>query len=180
VRTALIILFSLLPAVCIAQEAPPRFEFFAGYSLYNAAARERHNFSGAQVNIKYNARPWVALAVDAGGQYRSDPSFVPPSGLSFFNLHDRYLHAYQFLLGPEMSRRGASSDVFLHVMPGIVHGIPDRTGGNFAAVGLGGGAVFHQQKKVGLRFQADYILNRGGGTTYHDFRLGIGAVLRVN
>lgn len=173
------IVVSILIAAAFAfgQEAS-RVEFFAGYSLLNAAALQRHFFSGGQLNIKFNVRPAAAIVVDAGGQYRSDPNRPAPQGLFFLNLHDRYLHAYELAIGPEFTRRRSESDVFVHTLAGIVHGVARENAENFVAAGLGAGFVFHRQKLFGLRVQFDYLPNRGGGRTYHDLRLGTGIVLR--
>jgi len=178
VRAAQLILILLIALPASAQDVPPRFEVFGGYSMFNAAAQERHTFHGAQFNVKFNLRPTAAFMADVAGQYRSDPSYTPPEDLFFLNFHDRYLHAYQALIGPEFTRRGEKTDLFVHALGGLVHGVQRTTGENFGAIGLGGGFVFHRQKLFGLRAQVDYVPNRGGGTTYHDVRLGIGAVLR--
>ena len=174
-KSILLVLLSALSALA-AEE--PRLEIFTGYSYFNAAALERHSFSGGQFNIKFNIHPMAAFVVDAGGQYRGDAS-IKRDGLFFLNFHDRYLHAYQLLIGPEFTLRRAGSDLFFHTLGGMVHGVPDRNGHNFAALGIGGGFVFHRQRRVGLRVQLDYIPNRGGGSTYNDVRLGTGIVIRA-
>ena len=122
--------------------------------------------------------PSAAITVDAGGQYRSDPNRPTPQGLFFLNFHDRYLHAYELLVGPEFTRRQAAHDIFAHALGGLVHGVNRETGNNFAGLGLGGGFVFHRQKLFGIRVQLDYLPNRGGDRTFHDLRLGTGVVLR--
>jgi hypothetical protein len=156
-----------------AQEAP-RFEVFVGYSLLNAAEEARHNYSGGQFNIKFNVRPSAAFIVDAGGQYRSDPNRPAPEGLSFLNFHDRYLHVYELLVGPEFTRRNTKYDVFAHALAGIVHANEETSG----ALGLGTGLVIHHEKLFGFRAQLDYLPNRRVGRTFHDVRLGLGVVLR--
>src|SRR4029434_4168774 len=137
----------------------PRFELFVGYSLFNASAEQRHNFSGAEVNFKWNIRHVTALMGDAGGQYRSDPTLQPQRPTFFLNFHDPYLHAYQLFIGPEFTRRNATTDVFVHTVAGILHGVARAEGNNFAALGLGGGFVIHGNRKAGLRTQFDYIPN---------------------
>jgi hypothetical protein len=174
IKTALLILFF---ALCAFAQDAPQFEVFAGYSLSNAGAAARHDFSGAQFNFKFNIRESVALMADVGGQYRSDPNRPAPS-VSFLNFHDRYLHAYQALVGPEFTRRRNDSDFFVHTLAGLVHGVARPRGNNFAALGLGGGIVSHRRKPVGFRAQVDYVPNRGAGRTYHDIRFGMGIVLR--
>lgn len=174
-KPILLVLLSALSALA-AQE--PRLEIFTGYSYFNASALERHSYSGGQFNIKFNIHPMVAFVVDGGGQYRGDPS-IKRGDFFFLNFHDRYLHAYQLLVGPEFTRRGTGSDLFFHPLAGMVHGVTDRNGHNFAALGVGGGFVFHRQRRVGLRVQLDYIPNRGGGSSYNDVRLGTGIVLRA-
>lgn len=174
VRTVQTILFVLLSGLCADAQNTPRFELFAGYSLFSAATQQRNNLSGAQINIKFSLRPSAAIAIDAGGQFRSDPSLPPRPGLFILNFHDRYVHFYQLFAGPEFTRRGGASDLFVHTLAGDVH----TDGNNFAALSLGGGFVFHRQKKVGLRVQLDYVPNRGGGYVYHDLRIGTGVVFR--
>jgi len=176
---AKIILLILCSAGFATAEEFPRFELFAGYSLFNASAEQRHSFSGAEVNFKWNIRHVTALMVDAGGQYRSDPTLQPQRPTFFLNFHDRYLHAYQLFIGPEFTRRNATTDVFVHTVAGILHGVARAEGNNFAALGLGGGFVIHGNRKAGLRTQFDYIPNLGAGHFHHDFRLGTGIVLRI-
>jgi len=171
-------LLILLVTLCAVAQDAPQFEVFAGYSLSNAAAAARDNFSGAQFNFKYNLRNSIALMADVGGQYRSDPDRIAPSNVSFLNFHDRYLHAYQALAGPEFTRRRTDSDFFFHTLAGMVHGVAREQGNNFVALGLGGGIVSHRQKKFGFRAQLDYVPNRGAGRTYHDVRIGMGIVFR--
>jgi hypothetical protein len=173
-----IILLVLVFALCAEAQEVRRFEIFVGYSLLNAAGEQRHNFSGGQFNVKFNISPSAAFTVDGGGQYRSDPDRPPPPGLSFFNFHDRYLHAYELLVGPEFTRRNTGYDIFGHALAGLVHGVDRTNGKNFGALGLGGGVVIHQQKLFGFRAQLDYLPNRGVGRTFHDLRLGVGVVLR--
>src|SRR5262249_23586731 len=135
-RIIVIVLFvvPLVPLVARAQESP-RVEIFAGYALYNGDADQRHNFSGGELNFKFNIRPTAAFVVDAGGQYRSDPNYNPPD-LSFFNFHDRYLHAYQLLIGPEFTRRRENNDLFFHATAGLVHSVARVDANNFVALGL--------------------------------------------
>jgi hypothetical protein len=175
---AKIILLVLCSAGFATAEEFPRFELFAGYSFLNASAAQRKNFSGAEVNFKWNVRHTTALMVDTGGQFRSDPTLQSQSTF-FLNFHDRYLHAYQLLVGPEFTRRNTSSDVFVHAVAGLLHGVARAEGENFAALGLGGGFVFHGNRRAGLRTQFDYIPNLGAGHFHHDFRLGTGIVLRI-
>jgi hypothetical protein len=173
------IVFSFFFTVCAIAKDDPRFEAFAGFSVYNGKSQSRNTFLGGQFNLKFSFNPKAAFVFDAGGQYRSDPAYTPPPGLSFFNFHERYIHAYQALIGPEFTRRNENADVFFHVLPGMVHGFGDfRLGTNFGALGLGGGYVLHRQKLFGLRLQLDYIPNHGNGHTYHDIRFGIGPVWR--
>src|SRR5262245_3187887 len=114
------IMFVFVFTVCaIAQENEPRFEAFAGFSVLNAKSQSRNTFLGGQFNLKFSFNPKVAFVFDAGGQYRSDPAYTPPEGLSFFNFHERYVHAYQALIGPEFTRRTETSDVFFHALAGM-------------------------------------------------------------
>jgi len=185
VRAVQIFLLVLVFAGCaIAQEQEqeqerPSFEWFVGYSLFNGAAQARHFFSGAQTNLKFNVNQSSAFVVDAAGEYRGDPSLMVNPDLFFLNFHDRYIHAYQLLVGPEFTRRKDSTDFFAHTLAGMVHSVGRTEGSNFVALGLGGGLVFHRQRKVGFRLQADYIPNRGAGHFYNDFRLGTGVVFRA-
>jgi hypothetical protein len=174
-----VFLLILVFAGCAMAQETPRFEWFAGYSLFNAAAEGRHSFSGAQTNFKFSIHQSIALVVDAGGTFRSDPNLITNPDTSFLNFHDRYIHAYQAMAGPEFTRRRDTTDFFVHTLAGLVHSVGRKQGNNFVGLGLGGGVVFHQQRKVGLRVQLDYIPNRGAGRTYNDFRVGTGIVLRV-
>lgn len=180
-RTALIVAVLTLLFGCarLFAEEPARVEFFAGYSYSNIAGAERHSFNGAQGNLKLNVNPVLGFVLDAGGQYRSDPSFTPPPDLFFLNFHDRYLHVYQALTGPELTRRGGRADVFGHALVGMVHGANREQAQNFFATGFGGGLVVHGDSGPALRFQADYIPDKGGGKWFQDFRLGAGVVFRI-
>jgi hypothetical protein len=178
-RTIKIFLLILCSARFATAQEFPRLELFAGYSLLNASADQRHSFSGGEINFKWNISHATALLVDAGGQYRSDPNAQVQRPTFFLNFHDRYLHAYQLLIGPEFTRRNGTTDVFVHTLAGLVHGVARAEGNNFAALGLGGGFVFHGNRKAGLRTQLDYIPNFGAGQFHHDFHLGTGIVLRI-
>lgn len=166
---------TLLGSSVLRAQNPPRVELFAGYSYSNVRSDERHSFNGAQGNLKFNLSPVLGMVVDAGGQYRSDPDFPPAPDLFFLNFHDRYLHAYQALVGPELTRRGLNVDVFGHTLVGLFHGANRVEAHNFLALGLGGGLTVHKEEGgPRLRVQADYIPDHGGGLWFHDFRLGIG------
>jgi hypothetical protein len=178
-RLAKIILLVLCSAGFATAEEFPRFELFAGYSFFNASAAQRDNFSGAVVDFKWNVRHITALMVETGGQFRPDPTIQPQRSTFFLNFHDRYLHAYQLFVGPEFTRRNSTADVFVHTLAGVLHGVARAEGENFAALGLGGGFVFHGNRKAGLRTQFDYVPNLGAGHVHHDFRLGTGIVLRI-
>jgi hypothetical protein len=160
-------------------QRPARLELFAGYSYSSVGATERHSFNGAQGHIKLNFNPTIGLVLDAGGQYRSDPAFTPPPDLSFLNFHDRYLHVYQALVGPEFTRRGPRVDLFGHTLAGVFHGGVRNQAQNFFALGLGGGVDVHKDRGPSLRIQADYIPDHGGGVWFHDFRLGVGVVFKI-
>jgi hypothetical protein len=86
-HTTKIVLLILCSAGFATAEESPRFELFAGYSLLNASAEQRHNFSGAEFNFKWNIRNATALMVDAGGQYRSDPNLQAQRPTFFLNFH---------------------------------------------------------------------------------------------
>jgi hypothetical protein len=177
-----ILVAAVICVVCTAPafgEGTPRLEFFAAYSYNNVAAQNRHGFNGAQGNFKFNLNPQVGILADFGGQYRSDPNFKPPPNLSFFNFHDRYLHVYQALVGPELTQRGRRFDFFEHTLVGLVHGAAREQGENFLGFGIGGGTSVHGQSGPSLRIQADYIPNRGGGQWFNDVRLGIGVVFKI-
>jgi len=176
VLVSLITLFGSEPLFA---QRPARVEFFAGYSYSNVASGVRHSFNGAQGHLKLNLNPLLGLVLDAGGQYRSDPGYTPPPDLFFLNFHDRYLHTYQALVGPEFTRRGPRVDFFGHTLAGVLHGANRAQAQNFFALGLGGGVDIHKDQGPSLRLQADYIPDHGGGVWFHDFRLGVGVVFKI-
>ena len=162
----------------LAQESP-RVELFAAYSYSNIAAQQRHGFNGAQGALKFNFTPQLGILADGGGQYRSDPSFIPPPNLSFFNFHDRYLHVYEAFGGPEFTQRNSRLDTFEHALAGIVHGASRVHGENFPGFALGGGVALHGNRGPSLRIQADYIHDYGGGQWFNDIRLGAGILFKI-
>jgi hypothetical protein len=174
---ALVLLLTVSEAA-LGQDVP-RVEFFAGYSYINADAQTRHGAHGLQGNFKFNVSPRYAIVADGGGQYWSDADHPPVPDLFFLNLHERYLHIYQALGGVEFTRRAERWDIFGHTLSGLVHGGNRGETSNFAALAFGGGATVHGQSGPALRFQADYIPNRGGGVWHHDVRLGVGIVFTI-
>jgi hypothetical protein len=169
-RTGLVlaVLLALASSRALAQEYP-RYEIFGGGSVICAfcsfSVPAGVGFGGWQASVDGNFNRWFGVVGDFGGQTRH------PRGESAW--------LYEYLTGPQFSKRGERFTLFGHGLVGGAHvgGFPPQ--GSFAA-GFGGGADVTLSRRIALRAaQVDYIRQHYFGGGFNDYRLGIGVVVRL-
>ena len=144
---------------------------------------EREGFHGVNVSAKGNISRYVGIKGDYAFHRKS---FSESFGGTTF---DADLDLHTLVGGVEFKDNAKETKVkpFAHFMAGIAHaradieGIPDFGGESetgFAGV-IGGGLDFKVSDRVDFRaVQFDYNPVRSGGSTGHNFRIGIGIVFR--
>lgn len=145
----------------------PKAEAYIGFSHLRVSAGSA-GFNGFEAAVTGNVSRYVGLKFDLSGNYRSD------SGARS--------SIYNFLGGVQLKNntRGARFKPFAHALLGGAH--ISVSGGNFSETGLsavvGVGLDIRASRRVDIRvLQADYNLNRFGGTNNHHYRLGAGIVI---
>jgi len=167
---ATITLVVLLGSFALAQEAPPKLQVFAGYTLFHADAglltggildlalqqpsstfEVRTNFKGWNAEAQYNADRWLGIAVDLGGRYPSP--IIGASGVSGIPKGT----AYSFLAGPVISYRTKSRMTpFIHALFGW-----DRTSLSASTISGAGSPV-----SSAATAYTDFAMALGGGLDY--------------
>ncbi len=146
---------------------------------------QREGFNGVEAFVKGNVSRYVGLK-GSYSYHRKSFDIVGPTAATSFDV-DANIH--QFLGGVEFKDNAKETKVkpFAHVMAGASHFRADvqntltsfeesETG--FAAA-IGGGVDFKLSDRVDLRaVQIDYNPTRSGGTTGHNFRIGVGLIFR--
>lgn len=141
-------------------------EGYVGFSHLRVSAGSA-GFNGFEAAATGNVSRWVGLKLDLSGHYRSD----------FGNRSS----VYNFLGGVQLKNnaRAARIKPFAHALLGGAR--LSVSGGNFSETGLsavvGVGLDIRASERIDIRvLQADYNLNRFGGTNFHHYRLGAGIV----
>jgi hypothetical protein len=190
----LLLLPSPLWAQSVADTAPPRNEFFAGYSFNSAdidsltVAPERTGQHG--LNLAYTRRvsEHVGLTFDASAHFKRDD-------FTFNNLNfERKRDQYHFLGGVQFKSRPGASRVapFAHVLAGgalfrgFASSLTTAAGNTYLiddatsfALAVGGGLDVRAGKHFDLRvIQADYLPTFFGSTRQDNLRLSFGVVFR--
>jgi opacity protein-like surface antigen len=173
-----------------------KYDVFVGYSHnrvdvgiadddpdFDDIIDERQGFHGINISGKGNVSRYVGLKADYAFHRKS---FDDTFGAVSFDV-DADLHT--LVGGVEFKDNARETKVkpFAHLMAGLAHarvdveGIPDFDGESetgFAGI-IGGGVDFRVSDRVDFRaIQFDYNPTRLGGTTAHNFRVGIGIVFR--
>ncbi|HLL70648.1 MAG TPA: hypothetical protein VK363_04395 [Pyrinomonadaceae bacterium] len=189
----LLLLPSPLQAQSAADAAPPRNEFFAGYSFNSAdidsltVAPERTGQHGLNLAYTRYVTEHVGLTFDASAHLKRDD-------FTFNNLNfERKRDQYHFLGGVQFKSRRAQSRVapFAHVLAGgaLFRGFAvsrTQAGNTFLiddaesfAMAFGGGLDVRAGKHFDIRvFQADYLPTFFGSTRQDNLRLSFGVVFR--
>ncbi len=149
-----------------AQNDYPKAEIFGGFSWLSTGNGTRENDYGWQASVTGNFHKNVGFTADFAGQYDS------AAGTTF--------QAYQYLLGPRLTSRGARVTGFAHALAG---GITLRGGGQSEtgfAMGLGGGVDINANDRIAIRvFQLDYLPVRFQGEWFKEnFRVAAGIVFK--
>ncbi len=180
-------LFSSLPAILAAQEAP-KFEAFLGYSHFRMPSgfdldelyptTEEARLSGFDITITWNINRWLGADADFGhydGKVNS--MFVKTGRIS---SQDASITSYLF--GPRVFYRVNRFTPFVHsLFGGMALGRGPYTGNGRSAAGiaLGGGVDISVARHFSVRaIQADYVRSDFVPTGQNNLRLCIGGVLR--
>jgi hypothetical protein len=144
---------------------------------------EREGFHGYNASVTGNVSRYVGLKGDYAFHRKS---FDITDGVDTFNVDS---DAHTLVGGVQFKDNAKETKVkpFAHLMAGFAHvrvdieGVPDFDGESetgFAGV-IGGGLDFRINDRVDFRaVQFDYNPTRLGGSTQHNFRVGIGIVFR--
>ena len=199
-----------LPLAAMARDYP-RAEFFGGFSIYSGSPAigdyddiasmlgtdngqiptgwrldgnilrtdDREQFYGIQANVAGNFRENFGIVADFGCQSN--------------DLNGHGFLVYEYLFGPQFSRRGDKATLFAHALFGgngfhssgstnlFDSGISRYFSENAFAMGFGGGVDLNAGNRFAIRVvQLDWIPNRMGGEwSTSEFRLGFGIVFKA-
>jgi opacity protein-like surface antigen len=135
-----------------------RTEVFAGFSILSVEGAQG---LGWQASAKGNLNGSIGIVADVGGHYRF------------------HLSAYQYLFGPELTRRGRTA-LFAHALIGgaRLEGFDSST--NRLALAFGGGVDLNATDRIAVRlFQLDWIPTRFEQSWQNRTgRIGFGLVFR--
>ncbi|MCI0350786.1 MAG: hypothetical protein L0Z53_15280 [Acidobacteriales bacterium] len=164
-------LFMMLLVSCFAAaQQYPRYELSAGYSYGSPddLTPTNNTFSprGWNGSFATNLKRWVALEVDAGGQYLNKSVLI--SGVPY-SLNSGF---FAFHAGPRFAYRGEKMTPFVHTLFGV-HRTLSYAQATFPAPGqvlvpyenafgsaAGGGIDVALTRRLSLRTQGDYFLTR--------------------
>jgi len=172
-----------------------KYDVYAGFSHnrvdFSNATGDHEGFNGFEVSAKGNISRYVGLKGDYSF-HRKSFGFGNSQSFIDANLHN-------VLGGLELKDNSTETRIkpFAHALAGIAHakvdvdpdvcaavvGAPcpvvvDSSETGFAAA-FGGGVDFRISKRVDFRaVQFDYNPSRLGGETQHNFRVGVGIVIR--
>jgi hypothetical protein len=176
-----------------ASDAPPRNEFFVGYSFNSAdvdsftVAPERTGQHGLNLAYTRYVSEHVGITLDASAHLKRDNFTL--NNLNFERKRDQY----HFLGGVQFKSRRAESRVapFAHVLAGgaLFRGFASsmtQAGNTFFiddagsfALAVGGGLDVRAGKHFDIRvIQADYLPTFFGSTRQDNLRLSFGVVFR--
>ncbi|MBK5255011.1 MAG: outer membrane beta-barrel protein [Vicinamibacteria bacterium] len=152
------------------EEAVPKAQLFAGYSLARESGTNAHGWASS---LNFNVSRWLALGVETSGHYEKD--------------HGASITKNSYLFGPRLSKRGGKIVPFVYALAGI-----ERTKGkvefddvsisaaeNETAVALGGGLDIELSPRWALAFEIDDLLVRSEGSTHGTLRFSAGIVLNI-
>jgi opacity protein-like surface antigen len=146
---------------------------------------EREGFNGVEAFVKGNVSRYVGLK----GAYSFHRKSFDVSGGTPATTFDVDGDIHQFLAGVELKDNARETKVkpFAHILAGVAHNRAEASNSitsfeesetGFGAA-IGGGIDFRLSDRVDLRaVQFDYNPNRSGGSTSHNFRIGIGLIFR--
>ena len=200
---AIVVALVLTAALGFAQEATPKIQVFAGYSLFHAdkgrltplyAETTLHaplnslgvqdNFNGWNAEAQYNFSRWVGVVADFGGRYGS--VITGSRGVSGIPSGS----GYTFMAGPVISYRTKSPVTpFAHVLFGYdvtrlsastITGVPNpitslSTSYTDAAVAFGGGVDYKVSRRFAVRVgQLDWYHTSLNLNKFYGSAFGIG------
>ncbi|HYH86151.1 MAG TPA: outer membrane beta-barrel protein [Pyrinomonadaceae bacterium] len=143
---------------------------------------EREGFHGVNASITGNVSRYVGLKGDYAFHRKS---FDVSDGVDTFTIN---ANLHTFVGGVQLKDNAKETKVkpFAHLMAGVAHAkfsVEDLGGFDESETGLtgviGGGIDVKVNDRVDFRVvQFDYNPTRFGGSTQHNFRVGIGVVFR--
>jgi hypothetical protein len=193
----------LLAAVPLYGQTPPegrefpRAEVFAGVSYLSTDSQapiKRQNALGWGASAGWNFKDYLAVVAEGGGQYGhvNLPVTTPTAG-GFSIIRKVAFSEYEFMGGPELSKRVREGRAFFHVLAGAMHArtptvadLPSSVPIPFSfsqsltrfAFAIGGGADRNISKGLAIRlFQVDFVRIQSSPPT-SDFRAQGGIVWR--
>jgi hypothetical protein len=212
-KTLLFSLAVLLVSLPVAAQDHPRMELFLGYSALVTPSdeavitdgfdtvrvkRETAFVNGWNASLAVNANSWLGFVGDFSGHY-GPVDYNASDSINNLTFGTR-TRVHQYMVGPQFSRRGDSTRLFVRALIGAVTvkqsvSIEDlninetETG---LAVGAGGGLDIRINDRLSWRaVQADYFWYRFGqpklivngaqisnSTTQNNFRISTGLIFK--
>ena len=114
-----------------AANAASKIDVFAGYSYLENSFGDRVGNHGYLLQGTWNANKQVGFQADFSGHYGSTIPFSASVPSTTFMQHD---DMYTVLFGPKLTYRANGFEIFLHFLPGIMHG--RSSGTNSSPLGI--------------------------------------------
>jgi hypothetical protein len=177
----------------------PRFELFAGGSFAETSFFNAGHWAGLEgwdASLAFNATHWLGLIVDGGELFGTTKIPVavptpfptcPPLCPTTFPTFDAKTREYNFLFGPQFSRRKSERwTPFGELLFGkagvrgeaLAQGFDYRAVSSGYALVAGGGADYKINQRFALRLKADYLQTRAFKQKQDNFRFSVGIVIR--
>jgi hypothetical protein len=169
--TFILLLFCIVLAassISAGQEIVPRLEVFGGYSYMRLDTptfgyANYSNLNGFNVGVEGNITRQLGVAFDGSGHYGSQ------------------LDVYNYMIGPQYSRRHDNYKLFAHVLFGkdqtrvnIVEFARNHVDGVGRAIAVGGGYDRDLNPRITFRIQADYLRTDTFSSSQNDARVSTG------
>ena len=169
----------LLAAVPASAQDVPGGKFFIGFSYVDEETGG--TFTGGQGSYSFTVSDALSLKADFGGQFGTVGGLID-------------VQTYEFLFGPEFTKRGKKASFFVHGMAGMAlfktssftmdfFGTPITVPGTSTsglALGIGGGVDVAVGKNWTIRvIQLDVIPARLGGGWSTNSRFGFGVAFNL-
>lgn len=199
-----------LPLAAMAKDYP-RAEFFGGFSTYSGSpAIGDYNDIASMLGTDEGNIPtgwrldgnilrtehreqFYGIQADSAVNFHENFGIVADFGYQYDDLNGHGYSVYEYLFGPQFSKRGDRTTIFAHALFGgnglqssgskdlFDSGISNYFSVNAFAMGFGGGVDLNAGNRLAIRVvQLDWIPNRMGGEwSTNAFRLGFGIVVKV-
>lgn len=164
-----------------------RGNFFVGYSFVNGdlGSRSKIGFHGYEVSSDFNPLPWLAVTMDDDGHFGSGP--VPfclgtAANTCTTSGPPAFSQLYTFSGGVRLSAPKGRLRPFVRALFGLatldacpIQGCESK--GAFTQAYGAGVDLRISERRIGWRFQGDFLQTRFFGTTQNDSRFSTGLII---